>query len=122
MRKTLAIALASMLMAMSLTSVAFAQSSVDGYSPDDGAVQNQIQGNDDDSGTAPETQSGTAPENQSGTAPGTESGATPQAIKSNDTGSLPFTGLDLALLAGAGAVLLGLGLGMRHLTRAPDAV
>ena len=108
MRKTLAIALASVLMAMSLTSVAFAQSSVDGYSPDDGAVQNQIQGNDDDTG--------------SGTEPGTESGTTPQATKANDGGSLPFTGLDLALLAGAGAVLLGLGLGMRHLTRAPDAV
>jgi hypothetical protein len=111
MRKTLAIAFASLLMAMSLTSVAFAQSSVDGYSPDDGAVQNQIQGNDDDSGTAPDTSS-----------PGTESGTTPQATKSNDSGSLPFTGLDLALLAGAGALLLGLGLGMRHLTRSPDTV
>lgn len=114
MRKTLAIALASMLMAMSLTSVAFAQSSVDGYSPDDGAVQNQIQGNDDDSGTTPD--------NSPGTEPGTESGTTPQATKSNDSGSLPFTGLDLALLAGAGAVLLGLGLGMRHLTRGPESV
>lgn len=109
MKKTFSIAIASLLMAMSLTSVAFAQSSVDGYAPDDGAVQNQIQGNDD-SGT---------PSNNS---PNTESGTTPQATKSNDSGSLPFTGLDLALLAGAGAVLLGLGLGMRHLTRAPDAV
>lgn len=111
MKKTLAIAIASMLMALSLTSVAFAQSSVDGYSPDDGAVQNQIQGNDD-SGT-PETNN-----------PGTETGNTPQAsvTPSNDSGSLPFTGLDLALLAGAGAVLLGLGLGMRHLTRAPKSI
>ena len=111
MRKTLAIALASLLVALSLTSVAFAQSSVDGYSPDDGAVQNQIQGNDDDSGT-----------------PGHAAGhrvrhdAQASAAPSNDSGSLPFTGLDLALLAGAGAVLLGLGLGMRRLTRAPDAV
>jgi len=111
MKKTLAIALASVLMVMSLTSVAFAQSSVDGYTPDDGAVQNQIEGNDD-SGTPSTTE------------PGTESGTTPQASASpsNDSGSLPFTGLDLALLAGAGVVLLGLGLGMRHLTRAPDAV
>jgi hypothetical protein len=109
MKKTLAIALASVLMVMSLTSVAFAQSSVDGYTPDDGAVQNQIEGNDD-SGTP--------------TSPGTESGTTPKASASpsNDSGSLPFTGLDLALLAGAGAVLLGLGLGMRHLTRAPESV
>jgi hypothetical protein len=112
MRKTLAIAIASVLMAMSLTSVAFAQSSVDGYSPDDGAVQNQIEGNDD-SGTPSNT-----------TEPGTESGTTPQASASpsNDSGSLPFTGLDLALLAGAGAVLLGLGLGMRQLTRGPESV
>jgi len=113
MKKTLAIAFASLLVALSLTSVAFAQSSVDGYSPDDGAVQNQIQGNDDDSGTTPDAAN-----------PGTESGTAPEAntADSNDSGSLPFTGLDLALLAGAGAVLLGLGLGMRHLTRAPDAV
>jgi hypothetical protein len=112
MKKTLAIALASVLMVMSLTSVAFAQSSVDGYAPDDGAVQNQIEGNDD-SGTPSNT-----------TEPGTESGTTPQASASpsNDSGSLPFTGLDLALLAGAGVVLLGLGLGMRHLTRAPESV
>lgn len=114
MRKTLAIALTSLLVVMSLTSVAFAQSSVDGYSPDDGAVQNQIEGNDD-SGT-PSTP----------TQPGTESGSgspsSASASPSNDSGSLPFTGLDLALLAGAGAVLLGLGLGMRHLTRSPESV
>lgn len=112
MRKTLAIALASMLVALSMTSVAFAQSSVDGYSPDDGAVQNQIEGNDEDSGTPANT-----------TQPNDESGSpSAAAAPSNDSGSLPFTGLDLALLAGAGAVLLGLGLGMRHLTRSPDAV
>ncbi len=61
MRKPLAIALASLLLVMSLTSVAFAQSSVDGYTPDEGAVQNQIQGNDD-TGTPPNaTQEATEP-------------------------------------------------------------
>ena len=114
MRKTLAIALASLLLVMSLTSVAFAQSSVDGYVPDEGAVQNQIQGNDD-TGTPPNA-----------TQEAAEPGATPAAATtptpSNDSGSLPFTGLDLALLAGAGAVLLSLGLGMRKLTRAPESV
>ena len=116
MRKTLAIALASLLLVMSLTSVAFAQSSVDGYTPDDGAVQNQIQGTDD-TPTAPNaTEDATEPS-------ATPSAATPRAATpSNDSGSLPFTGLDLALLAGAGAVLLSLGLGMRRLTRAPESV
>jgi hypothetical protein len=32
-------------------------------------------------------------------------------------GELPFTGLDLALVIGAGALLLGLGVGMRRFTR-----
>ena len=34
--------------------------------------------------------------------------------------SLPFTGLDALLIAGAGALLVGAGLGMRRLTRAHD--
>lgn len=37
-------------------------------------------------------------------------------------GSLPFTGLDVALLAAAGALLGAAGYGMRRLTRAPDGV
>ncbi len=115
MRKPLAIALASLLLVMSLTSVAFAQSSVDGYTPDDGAVQNQIQGNDD-TGNPPNA-------TQEANEPGVTPTAAPSATAPNDdTARLPFTGLDLALLAGAGAVLLSLGLGMRKLTRAPESV
>jgi hypothetical protein len=34
-------------------------------------------------------------------------------------GSLPFTGLDVALLAGAGLLLAGAGIAMRRVTRAP---
>ena len=117
MRKTLAIALASLLLVMSLTSVAFAQSSVDGYTPDEGAVQNQIQGNDD-TGTPPNATQEAAEPGATPSAPAPARYATP----SDDSGSLPFTGLDLALLAGAGAVLLSLGLGMRKLTRAPESV
>ncbi len=37
-------------------------------------------------------------------------------------GSLPFTGLDVVLLVVAGGALLGLGLGMRRLTRSPANV
>jgi hypothetical protein len=35
----------------------------------------------------------------------------------DDGGSLPFTGLDMALLVAAGGVLVAVGLGMRRLTR-----
>ncbi len=41
--------------------------------------------------------------------------------ESGSGGSLPFTGLDVALLAVAGAGLVALGFGMRRLTRNPDA-
>jgi hypothetical protein len=36
-------------------------------------------------------------------------------------GSLPFTGFDMALLAGAGGLLAAAGFGMRRLTRMPDS-
>ena len=36
-------------------------------------------------------------------------------------GSLPFTGLDVALILGVGGVLLAVGLGTRRLTRQTDA-
>jgi hypothetical protein len=36
------------------------------------------------------------------------------------SGSLPFTGLDVALLAGAGLLLAGAGIAMRRVTRAPS--
>jgi hypothetical protein len=38
-----------------------------------------------------------------------------------DEGSLPFTGADLGVLAAAGGLLLGLGLGLRRLTHRPSA-
>ena len=40
---------------------------------------------------------------------------------SHDSGGLPFTGLDIALLAAMGACLVGLGLGMRRMTRSANA-
>lgn len=93
MRKTIAVAVAVLALTLSMASMAFAQSSVEGYNPNDGAVQNQIQSAD-----------------------------TTKAQPAKSSGSsLPFTGLDIALLAGAGGVLLALGLGMRRLTRAPES-
>jgi hypothetical protein len=47
-----------------------------------------------------------------------DNGSTPVARTAQDEGGeLPFTGLDVALVIGAGALLLGLGVGMRRLTR-----
>ena len=40
-----------------------------------------------------------------------------QTTQARNTGKLPFTGLDLVLVVGAGGLLLGLGLAMRRLTR-----
>lgn len=41
----------------------------------------------------------------------------PRPTRPTATGRLPFTGLDLALLAGAGGTLLLLGFGIRRVTR-----
>lgn len=65
-----------------------------GYEQPGGQVQSQVQ----DSGSAAGT---------------TGSG-------SAGSGSLPFTGLDVALLAGAGLLLAGAGIAMRRVTRAPS--
>lgn len=68
---------------------------VDGYTNQAGQIQTTVQGTDG-SGVAGTTT--------------TDSG-----------GSLPFTGLDLALLALAGGALVVVGLGMRSLTKAPES-
>lgn len=86
---------------------AVAQSSEEGYETDAPTVQNKI----DSGGTAGRSDSGTSPS------------ATPSSPKaSSDRGGLPFTGLDLGLLAGAGVLLVGLGAGMRLVLRLPPAV
>lgn len=72
-----------------------------GYSKPGGIVETQIQ-NSGGGGNNP------------GSVVSTPERAT--QAKSNG-GSLPFTGLDLVLVVAAGGLLLGLGLGMRRLTR-----
>jgi hypothetical protein len=80
---------------------AFAQTSAQqGYSKPGGIVQTQIDNNggrDHDPSAIVST-----PE---------------RATAAKSSGSLPFTGLDLVLVVAAGGLLLGLGLGMRRLTR-----
>jgi hypothetical protein len=64
-----------------------------GYEPPAGQVQSQVQDT------------------------GSSAGA---SASDNGSGSLPFTGLDVALLAGAGLLLAGAGFTMRRITRAPN--
>jgi len=101
--------LTSIAMAL-LTAPAAAQSpSVDGYSGKGPTIEQRV---------APSTEA--RPGSQSGS--GSGSGGNPAAAQ-NGRGdrkqgtALPFTGLDLALLGGAGIALLGLGVGLRVLIK-----
>ena len=79
---------------------AFAQTSAQkGYSKPGGIVQTQVDngGGGNNPGGSTSTPEATTPERASG--------------------KLPFTGLDLVLVVAAGGLLLGLGLGMRRLSR-----
>lgn len=71
------------------------------YSKVGGVVENNVNGADEP------------------TAAGTQSVA---ASNSNDGGRLPFTGFDIGIAAGAGLLLLTLGLGMRFLARGQRVV
>jgi hypothetical protein len=91
MRKIISI-FAVLALVLAISAPAYAQSSVQGYNEEAGALQDAVQN------TA----------NQ------------PSAVDDSG-GSLPFTGLDLALIAAAGGLLAVGGLGMRRLTRAPGS-
>lgn len=81
--------------ALAAPTSAFAQAAKDAYNTPGGSVQDEVaglnQGGGDDNG------------------PDQTSAST-----------LPFTGSDLALLFGAGALFVGAGVGMRRLSRQPD--
>jgi hypothetical protein len=98
--KTIASAIAAFVLVLALATTAYGQTSIDGYNDSGGQIQNQV----DQGGTG----------GSSGSDPVS---ATPSAT-ADDGGSLPFTGLDAALLAAGGGVLLAAGIGMRRLTRA----
>jgi hypothetical protein len=77
-----------------------ASSSESAYSQPGGTVQDQIE-------TKPASSTGTTPAGAT---------TTPVQATSDQGGKLPFTGLDLALVVGAGGVLLLLGFGIRRFT------
>jgi hypothetical protein len=70
-----------------------------GYSKPGGIVETQIQNGG------------------GGNSPGDVVSTPERATEAKSSGKLPFTGLDLVLVVAAGGLLLGLGLGMRRLTR-----
>lgn len=95
---------------LALPASAMAQSATGGYRPPGAVVQEQIQ-------AAPaqaQEQVRSAP-----TPTPTPTQVT-AAAPSRSAAELPFTGLDLALVVGAGGVLLLLGVGIRRLTRASE--
>jgi hypothetical protein len=89
--KTISSMLLALVLCLAFATTAFGQSAVDGYNDLGGQVQSGVGGND----------------------------GTPPAATTTETssGSLPFTGLDVALFAGAGGLLILAGVGMRRLTR-----
>jgi hypothetical protein len=96
--KKIIILCAALLVVLALATTAYGQnSSVQGYNDNAGTIQAQVQSGND--GTSP---------------------TTPAAVTEADSGALPFTGLDVALLAAAGGLLLLAGFGARRLTRAPE--
>lgn len=56
-----------------------------------------------------------------GTTETTVSGGAEPQVHAARGGSLPFTGLDVALIVGAGAVLVAMGFGVRALARVGEA-
>jgi hypothetical protein len=75
---------------LSAAPAASAQTSVSGYSTPEGSVQQRLGGGD-------------APKDPS------------RAADTDGGGLLPFSGLDLGLVGGAGAVLLAMGLAVRRI-------
>lgn len=94
--KTIISVVAALVLVLALTTTAYGQSSIDGYNDQGGQIQSDVQ--------------------QGG---GGGGDATSPVSTADEGGSLPFTGLDVALLAAAGGLLAAAGLGMRRLTRAP---
>ena len=104
MKKFLAVMGATALLAFAAPA-AFAESGTEGYGGSN-VVAGLEQGGGTDTGTPVQP----APVQ-----------AAPVQVAADEGASLPFTGADLGVLAVAGGLLLGLGLGLRRLTHRPTA-
>lgn len=95
---------------------AFAQAT-DGYGDDSSAVL-PAEGSD----AGPGNGNGDGNGNPNGNSTAGDSGSGPSDTQSSDGGSLPFTGADLGVVGGAGAMLILLGFGLRRMTHRPSQV
>jgi hypothetical protein len=110
-RRLIAILSVVGVMALALAPAAFAQSSGTGYGGASGVAGQTTQGGS--TGTSPSNNSGVAGKTANGGNSGNTGSAATQASSGN--GVLAFTGLDLALLAGGGLVLLASGVALSRL-------
>jgi hypothetical protein len=85
-------------------------SAEDAYRPQ-GQIEQDVQGDQGGVGGSP---------GAGGGSPGAGGGSGGETASANSGAGLPFTGVDVALLAGAGALLLGAGVGMRRLAYRQD--
>lgn len=90
--KRLALLMAVVAVALALAAPAYAQNAVsDTYAGKGGGIVGTVEG-----GNGP---------------------STPQQVQTSNDGSLPFTGLDIGLLALGGVALVGVGVGLRRVAR-----
>jgi hypothetical protein len=103
------LAATALITALAFPTAAFGQQSAqDAYKPA-GQIEQDVEGDQGGVGGSPGAGGGA----------GGETAVTPAASSGS---GLPFTGMDVALLAGAGTLLLGAGVGMRRLAHRQDPV
>ena len=110
---TFAITVLALSVGLAVPAVAQQAAAGNGYSDVQGQTQAQVRGGNGPSGTASGGDQGVQAVNAADT--GSQSGQ-------SGSGSLPFTGMDLLLLAAAGGVLGIAGFGLRRLTRIPESI
>jgi hypothetical protein len=102
MRRTLVATIAALALTLTASGAAYAQATLEGYTDEGPRIQDRFPGDPQE--------------------PVTEERAVTPSGSGEESGSdLPFTGLDLGLIAAAGGLLLTLGFGMRRVVRAPES-
>lgn len=104
--------LASMALILALAAPAFSQSTLNGYRDQGGKAQGQVQGTEEGNGSSPDNGS-------AGNGDNSGNAGNAQRTVGKGSGTLPFTGMELGLVLAMGAALLGVGVGLRRVSRPP---